>query len=447
MSAATDPAQSRRFSLAHLLLGLPWIAVVIDAWAPIRDNSFLWHIRAGTVQQVAGNVLTRDPFSFTAGGEPWRTQSWLAELIYAWGENISGLGFVPIMIVATSSIALLGIGLIAHRKSGSVVVTVLILLMSTVLLIGFLVPRPVIFSFALFPLVILAWEGRRARFALPFLFWLWASVHGSFVIGLGWMFLTMVMERDWRRLPVFLTSGVATLLTAHGLGVLEVLIDFGQAGDGLALLTEWRKPEPLSAVFTPFLIGVGLLVVGGARRKIEPRHLILIGPFLLLAFSSTRAVPPAWLGLVPMMALAMQGMWVEMPRRFSQAAAAIFAVSLLLIPLLVKGEARLDPERFPVSAVNHLEPMKTFHDDVAGGYLIWSTWPENEVFIDDRAELYGHRLTEFVAVRDGEKAWRSVFEREGIEQALLRADAGLVKSLEAAGWERVYGDDDFVVLR
>jgi hypothetical protein len=319
--------------------------------------------------------------------------------------------------------------------------------MSTVLLIQFLVPRPVIFSFALFPLVILAWESPRARFALPFLFWVWASAHGSFVIGLVWVFLSMVSEREWKRSPAFLVSGAATLLTAHGLGVLEVLIEFAGASDTLALLTEWRKPEPLSAVFTPFLIGAGLLVVGGARRKIEPKHLVVIAPFLLLGFSSTRAVPPAWLGLVPFVALSLQGMWVEIPRRFSRTAAAVFGVFLLGIPLLVKGDAQLDTERFPVTATEHLEPVRTFHDDRTGGYLIYAKWPEAEVFIDDRAELYGDLIAEFVAVRDGDSGWRPLFEREGIEQVLLHEEASLVKELQHAGWDLVHRADGFVVLR
>ena len=86
--AAPEPSQ-RRFSLAHLVLVVPWVALVIDAWAPIRDNSFLWHIRAGELQASAGEVLVADPFSFTMLGERWLTQSWLAELLYGW-ENRTG---------------------------------------------------------------------------------------------------------------------------------------------------------------------------------------------------------------------------------------------------------------------------------------------------------------------------------------------------------------------
>ncbi|HEX2403728.1 MAG TPA: hypothetical protein VHM29_03415, partial [Acidimicrobiia bacterium] len=146
--AAPEPSQ-RRFSLAHLVLVVPWVALVIDAWAPIRDNSFLWHIRAGELQASAGEVLVADPFSFTMLGERWLTQSWLAELLYSWGESNWGLGFVPPMMLLLSSITFLAIGIVSYRRSRSEWSTAIIVALTTLLMISFLVPRPVLFSLAL----------------------------------------------------------------------------------------------------------------------------------------------------------------------------------------------------------------------------------------------------------------------------------------------------------
>ena len=191
---ATQPSM-RRYSISHLVLLVPWVALVIDAWAPIRDNSFLWHIRAGELQAETARVLTEDPFSFTMLGESWLTQSWLVELLYSWAEDLSGLGFVPWMMLATTTAAFLAIGLVAYRYSRSVPSAALILLMSTVLMVSFLVPRPVIFSFALMPLVALAWSNPKWRWTVPFLMWVWASVHGSFVLGLAYIGLMLIVER------------------------------------------------------------------------------------------------------------------------------------------------------------------------------------------------------------------------------------------------------------
>jgi hypothetical protein len=423
------------------------LALVIDAWAPIRDNSFLWHIRAGELQVEAGRVLVADPFSFTMLGEPWLTQSWLVELLYSWGESGWGLGFVPPMMLAMSTITFLAIGAVSYRRSKGVAATAVVLVLTTLLLISFLVPRPVLFSFALFALVILAWDRPATRWAIPFLFWVWASAHGSFVIGLAYVGLTIVAEADWKGLPTVVVAGLTTLLTAHGLGVITILLEFSQSGDALALLSEWRRPELLSLVFLPFVVGVGLIVVGAARGMVRPRHLWILVPFLLLAFSSTRAVPPAWIALVPLMATALSGLKVGGTRRFSTTAAVVFGVVVLVAPFLVAGDGQIDEARFPVAASEELLDVPTFHDDRTGGYLIWSDGPERLVYIDDRAELYEERMAEFVAVRELETDWRPVFDRDGIEQVLLRADEELVGELETAGWVETFDDGLYVVLR
>jgi hypothetical protein len=443
---ALRPSQ-RRYSLAHFVLLLPWVALVIDAWAPIRDNSFLWHVRAGELQMNTGEVLTADPFSFTMLGERWLTQSWLAEILYSWGESNWGLGFVPPMMLLLSSVTFLGIGLVAYRRSRSEWSTAIIVALTTLLMISFLVPRPVLFSLALFVLVVAAWDRPGTRWTIPFLFWIWASVHGSFAIGLAYIGLNIIMDRDWKALPTAIVAGLATFLTAHGLGVLEFLLDFSEAGPALALLSEWRQPELLSIVFAPFLIGVGLIIVGAFRQKITPRHLVILVPFLLLSLSATRAVPPAWIALVPLMATALSGLAAGARKRFSMPAAIVFVLVVLVTPWFIISDGSIDEERFPVAASEQLADVPTFHDDSAGGYLIWGDGPERLVFIDDRAELYGERMLEYVEVRDLERDWEPVFERDGIEQVLLRGDEELIGELEVAGWSRAYEDEEFVILR
>ncbi|HET9202658.1 MAG TPA: hypothetical protein VFP67_05860, partial [Acidimicrobiia bacterium] len=210
---------------------------------------------------------------------------------------------------------------------------------------------------------------------------------------------------------------------------------------------EWRRPELLSVVFAPFLIGIGLIVIGAVRERVTPRHLIILVPFLLLALTATRAVPPAWIALVPLMGVALADMAAGARKRFSAPAAAVFGLVVLVTPWFIISDGSIDEERFPVAAAGWLAHVPTFHDDSAGGYLIWAEGPERLVYIDDRAELYGDRMIEYVEVRDLKRDWEPVFERDGIGQVLLRADEDLVDELEATGWSEEYEDQDFVVLR
>lgn len=447
MTGAAVPPQGRRFSIAHLALMVPWVALVIDAWNPIGDNSFLWHVRAGSLQAEAGEILTSDPFSFTLLGEPWLTQSWLVELLYAWGESFSGLGFVPYMMLVVSSLTFVGIGLIAYRHSSSVPATAFVLILTVLALISFLVPRPVLFSYLLMVMVILAWDRSATRWTVPLLFWIWASVHASFVIGLAYVGLTLLMRRQWRLLPQAVAAGLATLITAHGFGVVAFLLDFGESSDALRYLTEWRSPGLLEPVFLPFAGALVFIVIGAYRNRIVPRHLWLVVPFLVLGLSSVRAIPPAFLALVPLLGISLSGLEIGSRSGLRPHLAAVFGLAVLVMPFLLTKDGELSEERFPIEAVEHLDDGRTFHDDRVGGYLIWEVGPERKVFIDDRAELYGERMAEFVEIRRGEEPWEPVFERDGIEQVLLASDEQLVDELATAGWATVHSDEHFTVLR
>lgn len=446
MTDAAGKPQDRRFSIAHLALVVPWVALVLGAWDPINDNSFLWHVRAGTLQADSGAVLVADPFSFTMLGEPWRTQSWLAELFYGWAENLSGLQFVPFLLLMVSALTLVGIGLIAYRRSRSVPATAFVSILATLALISFLVPRPVIFSYLLMTLVIVSWDHLRLRWAVPILFWVWAAVHASFVIGLAYVGLSLIMKREWRWLPTAVVAGLATLATAHGLGVVGFLLDFGESSDALRYLIEWRRPELFDPVFLPLAGAIIFIVIGAFRQRIFPRHLWLIVPFVILGLSSVRAIPMAFLGLVPLTAQALSGLEIGSRPSHRAPIAAIFVGFVLVLPFLLVSSTGLAEGRFPVDAASSLAGVPTFHDDVVGGYLIWAEGPERLVYIDDRAELYGDRMAEFVGVREGEIDWQPVFARDQIEQALLRNSEPMVEWLTEAGWNLEYRDEEFAVL-
>ncbi|MFV1980710.1 MAG: hypothetical protein ACC655_06115 [Rhodothermia bacterium] len=426
---------------------VPVVALIIDAWAPIVDSSFLWHIRAGELQILSGSVLTTDPFSFTMLGEGWLTQSWLVELVYSFSESFSGLGFVAPMMLVVTTTTFVCIALIAYRVSNSLTATAFVLILTTLALISFLVPRPVLFSFLLFSVLVLAWDRPNIRWTVPFIMWVWASAHGSFIIGLAYLGLTWLMNKEWKYTPVLLLTGVVTLFTAHGLGVIQFLLNFAESRDALTYISEWKKPELFSAVFLPFLGGIVFIVIGAFRGRVHPKHLWLIVPFVLLGMSSVRAIPPAWLALTPLVALSLSGLTLGEGRRFGQVSAAVFTVTVLVISFVVKREGGLREDRFPVSALSSLDNVPTFHDDRAGGFLIWAEGPERLVYIDDRAELYGDRLGEFVRLRNGDQDWRPVFERDGIEQVLLLAEEPMIDDLEDAGWRLIYEDQTYVILR
>src|SRR5690606_17266827 len=114
----------------------------------------------------------------------------------------------------------------------------------------------------------------------------------------------------------------------------------------------------------PVFLGVLALIwiaqIGSLRRG----DWLLVVPFLALAVSANRSVPPAWIGLAPILGR------VRLPVRVSSLGgpvAWVLASILLVTPLFLRAEAEVDPERFPVEAAEHLTRSSVFHDDAAGG--------------------------------------------------------------------------------
>ena len=253
------------------------------------------------------------------------------------------------MMLLLSSITFLAIGIVSYRRSRSEWSTAIIVALTTLLMISFLVPRPVLFSLALFALVVVAWDRPVTRWTVPFLFWIWASVHGSFAIGLAYVGLTIIVESDWKALPTAIVAGLSTLLTAHGLGVLEFLLDFSEAGPALALLSEWRRPELLSVVFAPSSSGSGSSSSGPSRKgdTEAPDH-----PGAIPAARSERhqSRPTGLDRLVPLMGTALAGLAVGARQRFSMTAAVVFGLVVMIIPWFIISDGSIDEEKFPVAA-------------------------------------------------------------------------------------------------
>jgi hypothetical protein len=114
---------------------------------------------------------------------------------------------------------------------------------------------------------------------------------------------------------------------------------------------------------------------------------------------------------------------------------------------LLRPVDTFDPARFPSDELlGALETDRFFHDDAVGGYLIYRDWPAQQVYIDDRAELYGTRgFAEFRAAKQG--IYEDLFARYGMTEAIVKRDWELGTTLEGDGWLVGYEDEFFVVMR
>ena len=448
MTAPATGRTPRRFSVGQVALLLPLVAAVIAARLPVRDNSYLWHVRAGSLQIERGEVLTVDPFSFTAMGRPWRTQSWLADLLYGWADGIWSLRAVTPLVLGGALVMVAAIGVRVYRSVPAALPAAIGTVWVMWLTIGYFTPRPVLFSLALLAVFLVAADDKRLRWALPLVMWLWASVHGGFIVGLGYLVLDGLRRRDRSRLVDIGAATAVTLLTAHGWGTWQVVLQFlGSTGE-LDLIVEWLTPDLFSIEHFPFALALVALLVGAVNGRIAKRDLWVVIPFVIFAFTANRAVPIAALVLAPWfvsgLARAARSRSPVSARQSVFNAGVLAAV--LVVPWVVPLEGGLDQELFAVEAISHLQPGRVFHDDAVGGYLIYQQWPDRLVYVDDRAELYEDDFADFVNARAAVPGWEEVFSRFGLTQALLKVSDPLGEVLTATGWVETYRDDRFVLL-
>ncbi|MEZ5176199.1 MAG: hypothetical protein R2823_08355 [Acidimicrobiia bacterium] len=448
---AHDPGVPSGLRLVHALPLVPLFMVGLFASGLIIDNSFLWHIRAGTVQHEMGAVLSHDVFSFTELGSPWRTQSWVAELLYGWLESVTpSYLWASWMVLVVSVVIIALVGISMYRPNPSPVVVGFAMIVAVWLIGPFLQPRPVIFSFLLLAALVVVLQHRdRVLWVTVPILWVWAGVHGSWIIGGLLIVLEWLRTSDHRIFRVGLVALAATLATAHGLGTWSVVVDFFGAREALAQMQEWKVPDFGGVAQMPYLLVIAGVIIAAVRGKLTLRDLIVVLPFMFLGMTSRRTVVPAAIVLLPWAARAIPTVTVPRSRTSPAIVGAVMVVLgiVAVVPMLSATTGELDPERFPGRAARDaIAGANAFYDDGVGGFLIFAEWPDRLVWIDDRAELHGaQRFIDYRKAREGD--YEAVFAEYGFDAALAKPDWPLTDRLVADGWQVVHTDAEFVVLR
>ena len=167
--------------------------------------------------------------------------------------TLSGLDFVPWLIAVVALIAVSFIGLSTFRETDSLAATAFALALVAWVGASFLSPRPVLFSYALLAALAAALGRPRLRWTLPLIVWLWAAIHGSFVVGIG----LIVLHRIARKRPLTAESGCV-----GGAGVVDGPRDrciwttsvevLPEPTGPLDLISEWAPPNLTSPDLIPY---------------------------------------------------------------------------------------------------------------------------------------------------------------------------------------------------
>lgn len=437
----------------YLYLTAPFVALAWLVTLPFRDNAVLWHIRAGELQAASGSVLRVDPFSVSHGGLPWRTQSWLADLGYAWLEQFgSVLSWAPFLMFVVAGVTIAAIGLGSWMTTRDTNTAALTMVVGFATLAPFVAARPTVFSYALLSLLVVVVRVERLWWVAVPLIWIWGSVHGSFLVGIGLLVLVALALKSRKLFAIAALSGITVTLGAHGFAVVDILQSFLENRDALSVISEWQRPDFANPFLLPFVV-VGLgVVLAFAQKRLVAWDLIVIGPFAVYALVAERNIPHAAIVLLA----GYGGGWAAHGRRAAdklqrapsvgerRLVAAGFVVVALIGAVGLTRNVGWSLSRFPSPVVTDaLVRSEVLTNPAVGGYLVYVAWPEQPIFVDDRAELFGSKIVDVARALDGDD---SVIEAYGLDQVLVRRDGVLADRLRAAGWTTKADDEQWVLL-
>lgn len=458
---AVRPTMATLFTLVFALGG--WRSGL----GAISDNSFLWHLQTGR-QILEDGIPRADPYSFSAPGVRWVAQSWLAELVYGLLDRVGGVLGVRLLTAAIGAVVATACYRLALRLARDRVRAAGITLAAVGTSFTLWSPRPLFFGVLAF--VCLLWVvevpdsrlGRRPLLAVPVLMWLWANAHGTFALGFVYLALHLGGRwldghRPWEgregQLAMATVLAVAVgLVNPYGPALLLFPLELLGRGDVLRNVVEWGSPSfrSIQGLMLAGWILVFALTVARAPVRPSRRDLLVTIPFLLLALWALRNIALAPLVGLPVVArlLATPADRPETPGLIQRPVVALLAILALVWTVEATGRPDLDLDRYPVEALAFIEDegllgKRLMTDDAWAGYVIFRYWPEQQVFLDDRYDMYPLDVIadydRFAGIEDG---WDEVLDRHRIDVVVWQNGGRVNQLLEQdPDWQAVHEDD------
>ena len=414
----------------------------------------LWlHLRLGE-QLRAGERFQRlpDPLVVLAD-RPYSPTQWLAENAMSVVHQVSGVAGIHVLraLAIVALLALLQLTGAVYTTPVRAAAIALAALVATAAQWG---ERPQLLGLVLLAAVTWLWSRARRDATVPWavipLTWVWAMLHGSWLLGAatgGLFVLAMVLEhprrtRSWARLLAVVAASLAVAgLTPLGPALL--LEPFAVADAARGRVNEWAAP----GLTNPLVLLVLLMGLTVLARSV--RHLRASLPELLLAAAgvalSTTAVRTIAFGAV-LLVPALAGAFVrEMPdgtrrERLSPWPLVVTGALLLAVPGVVLGAPSGGPlprsvdaalAQLPAGAVVAVEPA-------ASGWVLWDH-PAVRPLRDLRAEVYsdaaGNAYESFYRAEPG---WQAYAAKHDITALVLEDGSALDRAVRAdAGWRQV----------
>ena len=422
----------------------------------------LWlHLRLGEVLR-SGERFQRlpDPLVVLAD-RPYSPTQWLAEAGMSGVHQLTGVAGIH-ALRALALVALLALLQLTATVFTTAVRAAAIAFPALVATAAQWGERPQLIGLVLFAATTWLWSSALRHATVPWvvipLTWLWAMVHGSWLLGVatGALFLVVMLleqprqDRRWARLTAVVAGSMAVAALTP-LGPSLLLQPFAVAAATRDRVNEWAAP----GLANPLVIIVVLMAVTVLVRSV--RHLRASLPDLLLAAAgvalATTAVRTIAFGavlLVPALAasFARDVPAVATKQPLSPWPLVVTGVLLLAVPGVVvraPSSGPLPPSvdvavaQLPAGTVVAAEPA-------ASGWVLWDH-PEARVLRDLRTEAYSAAVGDaYESFYRAEPGWRAYAAEHDVGALVLVGGSALDRAVNAdGGWRQVVREGQHVL--
>lgn len=317
----------KKLTMAHVLLILMFLMMIL--FPNFQDPDFYWHIKTGEYIFSSWSFPRYDIFTYTNYGHQWVLSEWLSQVVFYLVLDAGGLKGVAVFVAFIYVLCLYMNYSTCKRVLGEEGKAIIITLLFYIFF-GGVAPRPHIFTFLFFSIVIrllieFKYYKNDKLIIFPVIMILWANMHGGFFIGLALMILFLFSEWVmflWRgregtieyffeknrlvRLSCYVGAGV--LVTAinpdffrYWIYPYEAIVSSGDTN----IISEWQSPNFHKAIFQYFLVMIFVFfncIIFSDRRP-DLTEVIVPSVFAMGAFIAVRNLPLATLTLSPFCAV------------------------------------------------------------------------------------------------------------------------------------------------
>ncbi|HYR94475.1 MAG TPA: hypothetical protein VEP48_09760 [Methylomirabilota bacterium] len=449
-----------RFPAIALLLGS--VAGALAATQSLSDPDMFWHLATGR-ETLAHGIVRTDLFSWTVRGAPVSTDQWLGQVLMYGAFAVGDWWAVAVLrvleVTALVSLVALGASLTGARPLAIVLASLPALLLTRAVWVD----RPELLGFVFFAaLLVLLRVGREGRpsalIAVVVLIGFWASVHGSFALGVVLAVLVCAEGalRDVPRRRTYLAcaaaSVVVSFLTPAGLAT--------WTAPGFHFLSppryieEWGVVDlrtPLGIAYVLTLAGVIACALLGPRLAL--RDLVVLIPVALLSLTAARQAPLIAIAAAPLFAERIELLLEHVLVRRDRAAQGLGRALLLVVPValllaaIIAAPRSVDDRSYPADALSSIPSGDgTLARYEWGGWLIWRA-PASPVFVDGRLTPYlGGIIDDYQRIVGAVPGWEDTVRRRGVRTLVVGpTDPVAIRAVEL-GWSVRFRSSDVVVI-